>query len=108
MSLTRGGLAWTTIKWAGGIGVGLCAWAWSVTAGPSAYASRMAMLTHSDSLVALKVLLGLSLLSYSALRQAGMDEREAEDAVNDSGRSAVGESKEEAVSWDASPFGSCG
>ena len=51
-----------------------------------------------DSLVALKILLGLSLLSYSALRQAGMKEREAEDAVNYFGRSAVGERKEEAVS----------
>jgi hypothetical protein len=50
------------------------------------------------SLVALKILLGLSLLSYSALRQAGMKEREEEDAVNDFGRSAVGERKEEAVS----------
>lgn len=50
-----------------------------------------------DSLVALKILLGLSLLSYSALRQAGMKEREAEDSVNDFGRSAVGERKEEAV-----------
>lgn len=51
-----------------------------------------------DSLVALKILLGLSLLSYSALRQTGMQEREAEDTVNDFGRSAVGERKEEAVS----------
>lgn len=49
------------------------------------------------SLVALKILLGLSLLSFSALRQAGMDEREAEDVVNDFGRSAVGETKEETV-----------
>ena len=47
--------------------------------------------------MALKILLGLSLLSYSALRQAGMEEREAEDQVNDFGRSAVGERKEEAV-----------
>lgn len=52
-----------------------------------------------SSLVALKVLLGLGLLSFSALRQSGMDAREAEDAVNDFGRSAVGESKEEMVSW---------
>ena len=49
------------------------------------------------SLVALKVLLGLSLLSYSALREGGMEEREAEDTVNDFGRSAVGENKEESV-----------
>jgi hypothetical protein len=55
-------------------------------------------LTRLHSLVALKVLLGLSLLSYSALRQAGMEEREAEDAVNDFGRPAVGESKEETAS----------
>lgn len=56
---------------------------------------------HTDrpvSLVALKILLGLCLLSYSALRQAGMAEREAEDTVNDFGRAAVGERKEEAVS----------
>jgi hypothetical protein len=55
-------------------------------------------ISADNSLVALKILLGLSLLSYSALRQAGMKEREAEDAVNDFGRSAVGERKEEAVS----------
>jgi hypothetical protein len=51
-----------------------------------------------SSLVALKILLGLGLLSYSALRQAGMDEREAQDAVNDFGRAPVGISKEEIVS----------
>ena len=55
------------------------------------------------SLVALKILLGLSLLSYSALRQAGMADREAEDVVNDFGRAAVGERKEEAVSLSLSP-----
>ncbi|GFZ42864.1 hypothetical protein JCM24511_00582 [Saitozyma sp. JCM 24511] len=84
MSLTRGGWAWSALKWTGGIGVGLCAWGWGELS-----------LTRLHSLVALKVLLGLSLLSYSALRQAGMEEREAEDAVNDFGRPAVGESKEE-------------
>jgi hypothetical protein len=47
--------------------------------------------------VALKILLGLGLLSFSALRQTGMDAREAEDAVNDFGRAAVGETKEETV-----------
>lgn len=50
------------------------------------------------SLVVLKILLGLGLLSYSALRQAGMDEREAEDKVNNFGRTAVGQNKEEIVS----------
>lgn len=49
--------------------------------------------------MALKILLGLLLLSYSATRQAGMEEREAEDVVNDIGRTAVGESKEEKVRY---------
>lgn len=57
-----------------------------------------------NSLVALKVLLGLLLLSYSALRQAGMEEREAEDSVNDIGRTAVGETKEEKVRPASSSF----
>ena len=76
-SLSRGGLVWVGVKWVAGIGVGITAW---------------------GCLVALKILLGVSLLSYSVLRQTGMEEREAEDAVNDFGRTAVGESKEEAVS----------
>jgi hypothetical protein len=50
------------------------------------------------SLVALKILLGLSLLGFSAVRQEGMEDREKEDAVNNFGRSAVGETKAEAVS----------
>ncbi len=49
------------------------------------------------SLVVLEVLLGLPLLSFLALRQAGMDVREVEDVVNDFGRPAVGGTKEEAV-----------
>ncbi|WWD16768.1 hypothetical protein CI109_101200 [Kwoniella shandongensis] len=72
--LTSRTWAWTTFKWASWIGVGLCAW---------------------GCLVFVKVILGLSLLSFSAMRQEGMDQREAEDSVNDFGRSAVGESKEE-------------
>jgi len=67
---------WTALKWAAGILIGISAW---------------------GCLVAVKILLGLGLLSYSALRQAGMEEREAEDAVNDFGRPGVGESKEEMV-----------
>jgi hypothetical protein len=90
-NLDKGEIAWIVLKWTAGIGIGLSAWGWSV---------RLLndRIRANDSLVALKILLGLSLLSYSALRQAGMKEREAEDAVNDFGRSAVGERKEEAVS----------
>ncbi|ORY25255.1 eukaryotic membrane protein family-domain-containing protein [Naematelia encephala] len=72
--VSKAAWAWWAVKWTAGIGVGLSAW---------------------GCLVALKVLLGLSLLSYSALRQEGMEAREAEDAVNDFGRPAVGETKEE-------------
>jgi hypothetical protein len=68
---------WFAFKWTAGLGVGISAW---------------------GCLVGLKILLGLSLLSFSALRQSDMDAREAEDAVNDFGRSAVGQSKEETVS----------
>ena len=87
MSLSRGSWVWFALKWMAGIGVGICAW---------------------GCLVALKVLLGLSLLSFSALRRAGMETREAEDAVNDFGRAAVGESKEEKVSDDLPEYVSWG
>jgi hypothetical protein len=78
------GWAWGTIKWAAIVGVGLSAW---------------------SCLVALKILLGLSLLSFSAVRQAGMEEREREDKVNDLGRAPVGESKEETVSPASTVWG---
>lgn len=51
-----------------------------------------------NSLVAFKILLGLLLLSYSAMRKVGMEAREKEDGVNDVGRAPVGQSKEESVS----------
>ncbi|WWC87545.1 uncharacterized protein L201_002435 [Kwoniella dendrophila CBS 6074] len=73
-NLTAEDWAWTILKWTSWTGVGLCAW---------------------GCLVFLKIILGLALLSFSATRQEGMEAREAEDAVNDFGRSAVGESKEE-------------
>jgi len=69
--------AWTALKWTGLIGGGLVGW---------------------GCLVVIKLLLGLGLLSFSAVRRAGMDEREREDEVNNFGRAAVGESKEETVS----------
>ncbi|OXG09787.1 hypothetical protein C367_06966 [Cryptococcus neoformans Ze90-1] len=68
------GMVWWGLKVASWIGMGICSW---------------------GCLVFLKIILGLSLLGFSAMRQEGMDEREAEDSVNDYGRSAVGESKEE-------------
>ncbi|TXT11025.1 hypothetical protein VHUM_01776 [Vanrija humicola] len=68
------GWLWTALKWTAGVLVAVIIW---------------------GCLVVLKILLGLGLLSYSALRQAGMDEREAEDKVNNFGRTAVGQNKEE-------------
>ncbi|OCF42545.1 hypothetical protein I317_03661 [Kwoniella heveanensis CBS 569] len=72
--LTASGWAWAAFKWMSWIGVAICAW---------------------GCLVFLKVILGLALLGFSAMRQEGMEAREAEDAVNDFGRAPVGESKEE-------------
>lgn len=72
------------LKYTAVVGVGLCAW---------------------GCLVALKIMLGLGLLSFAAVRRNGMEEREREDEVNDFGRSAVGESKEETVSPSPLSFG---
>lgn len=58
--------------------------------------------------MALKILLGLSLLSFAALRQAGMEQREEEDRINDFGRPAVGESKDETASLRGSSLRFCG
>ncbi|WVR04077.1 hypothetical protein IAU60_001076 [Kwoniella sp. DSM 27419] len=76
IDITSGGwgTAWVAFKWASWVGVALCAW---------------------GCLIFLKVILGLALLSFSAMRQEGMEAREAEDVVNDFGRAPVGESKEE-------------
>ncbi|KAF9071697.1 eukaryotic membrane protein family-domain-containing protein [Rhodocollybia butyracea] len=45
--------------------------------------------------VVIKVIIGVNLISYATRRRAGMEAREAEDAVNDYGRDPVGEGKEE-------------
>ncbi|KAF9227448.1 DUF747-domain-containing protein [Gyrodon lividus] len=45
--------------------------------------------------LALKVLLGVNLISYASKRRAGMEARETADAVNDFGRDPIGEGREE-------------
>ncbi|KAG1786793.1 DUF747-domain-containing protein [Suillus plorans] len=45
--------------------------------------------------LALKVLLGVNLISYATCRRAGMEARAAADTVNDFGRDPIGEGKEE-------------
>ncbi|TFK44218.1 eukaryotic membrane protein family-domain-containing protein [Crucibulum laeve] len=45
--------------------------------------------------VVIKVIIGVNLVSYATRRRAGMEEREAADAINDFGRDPIGEGKEE-------------
>ncbi|RDB16757.1 Endoplasmic reticulum membrane protein 65 [Hypsizygus marmoreus] len=45
----------------------------------------------------IKIILGVNLISYATRRRAGMEAREAADAVNDFGRDPIGEGKEEQV-----------
>jgi len=70
--------------------------------------------------VALKVLLGVNLISYATKRHAGVEERAAVDAINDFGRDPIGEGKDEreynkqlkkmVENWkdDATPVGEMG
>ena len=41
--------------------------------------------------------MGVNLVSYATRRRAGMEAREAEDAINDFGRDPIGEGKEEQI-----------
>ena len=50
-----------------------------------------------SSFVVIKIIIGVNLVGYAARRRAGMEEREAADAVNDFGRDPIGEGKEEQV-----------
>lgn len=57
------------------------------------------------SIVVVKVLMGMNLLSYANRRRAGMEARAAADVVNDFGRDPIGEGKEERVSSSDAPCG---
>lgn len=48
-----------------------------------------------SSFLALKVLLGVNLISYATRRRAGMEARAVADTINDFGRDPIGEGKEE-------------
>lgn len=56
------------------------------------------LLIPSVSLVVIKVMIGVNLVSYAARRRAGMEAREEADKINDFGRDPIGEGKEERVS----------
>ncbi|KAJ7925277.1 eukaryotic membrane protein family-domain-containing protein [Mycena leptocephala] len=47
--------------------------------------------------VVIKVIMGVNLVSYATKRKAGMEAREAEDAINDFGRDPIGEGREEQI-----------
>ncbi|KAJ6586900.1 eukaryotic membrane protein family-domain-containing protein [Mycena vulgaris] len=47
--------------------------------------------------VVVKVIMGVNLVSYATKRKAGMEAREAEDAINDFGRDPIGEGREEQI-----------
>lgn len=50
------------------------------------------------SLLVIKIILGVRLLTYATRRRAEMEAREIADRVNDFGRDPIGEGKEEQVS----------
>ncbi|KAK7472524.1 hypothetical protein VKT23_000639 [Stygiomarasmius scandens] len=47
--------------------------------------------------VVIKIIIGINLISYATRRRAGMEAREAEDAINDFGRDPIGEGKDERI-----------
>lgn len=49
------------------------------------------------SLVVIKITMGVHLVSYATRRRAGMEAREAADAVNNFGRDPIGEGRDEQV-----------
>ena len=59
--------------------------------------SKLHHLMSLSSFVVIKVLMGVNLVSYATRRRAGMEAREAEDAINDFGRDPIGEGKEEQI-----------
>lgn len=67
--------------------------------------TSVARLTYhlTQSLLALKSIMGLNLLAFAHGRQSGMDQREQEDRINDFGRKPIGDSLQEQVWLDARP-----
>ena len=56
------------------------------------------ILSHSVfSFVVIKIIMGVRLLGYATKRRAGMEQRRAEDKINDFGRDPIGEGDEERV-----------
>jgi hypothetical protein len=62
-------------------------------------AIRIYLTFYHYSLVVIKIIMGVNLISFATHRRADMERREAEDVVNDFGRNPIGESKDEQVSF---------
>lgn len=61
--------------------------------------NRAADTRFISSLVVIKIIMGVHLLSYATRRRAGMEAREAADVINDFGREPIGEGKDEQVMY---------
>ena len=84
-----------TLHWTKWVVIGFTFWMWYVV---DRYLHPYIRLTIKLSLVLIKVIMGVSLVSYATRRRAGMEAREAADAINDFGRDPIGEGQEERVS----------
>lgn len=75
-------------KW---IATGMSFWLWYV----NLFTSDIILIVGYVSFLALKVLLGVNLISYAGIRRTGMEARTAADRVNDFGRDPIGEGIDE-------------
>lgn len=79
-------------KW---VVVGLIFWLWLVDSVP--LYSHFTK-TRCTSIVVVKIIIGVNLVSFANRRRASMEAREEGDKVNDFGRDPIGEGREERVS----------
>lgn len=71
--------------------MGLSFWLWYV----NVFVVGIILITGYISFLALKILLGVNLISYAGTRRTGTEARAAADRVNDFGRNPIGEGTEE-------------
>jgi hypothetical protein len=75
-------------KW---VAMGVLFWLWYV----GLFVVGIILIAGYVSFLALKVLLGVNLISYAGSRRTGMEARAVADRVNDFGRDPIGEGMEE-------------
>lgn len=85
---------WTNVaKWTA---LAILCWGWCVFLIASCH-SCLCSAGFCDSVLVVKIILGVRLLTYATRRRAGMEAREIADRANDFGRDPIGEGKEEQV-----------